>query len=245
MIALGIAFFIGLLLGVMGSGGSIITLPVLVYVAGIHPQVAVPMSMVIVGSTSLFAAYLHARRGNFHLKAALLLGATGVIGAHFGAEGTHLVSSTTLMLFFAALLCIVGVLMFRDGVEGLTPRTCLPVRCLAVGAGVGLLTGFLGVGGGFLIVPALVAFAGLETRRAVGTSLAIIALNSAAGFLGQIRYAELDWRLTAAFTGLTLVGMVGGLSVASRLSETVLRKAFAILLVVVGAVVGGLNLIAP
>ncbi len=243
-IAVAIAFFIGILLGAMGSGGSIVTLPVLVYVAGIRPQSAIPMSMVVIGSASVFAAYLHARRGNFHTKAALLLGTTGIVGAYFGSSGTHLVSSTTLMLIFAALLLVVGGLMLRGSVEGLPPTICRPIRCLVVGAGVGLLTGFLGVGGGFLIVPALIFFAGLETKVAVGTSLAIIALNSAAGLLGQVRYVELEWGLTLVFTGLTLAGMFVGLNLGERLSEETLRRAFASVLVAVAVVVGGLNLFA-
>lgn len=243
-IAVSIAFFIGILLGTMGSGGSIVTLPVLVYVAGIRPQSAIPMSMVIIGTASVLAAYLHARRGNFHRKAALLLGTTGIIGAYFGSSGTHLVSSTTLMLIFAALLLVVGGLMFRGLVEGLPPSTCRPIRCLLLGAFVGLLTGFLGVGGGFLIVPALIFFAGLETKVAVGTSLAIIALNSAAGLLGQIRYVELDWGQTLVFTGVTLAGMLVGLKLGERLSEETLRRAFASVLIAVAVIVGSLNLFA-
>ena len=243
-IAVAIAFFIGILLGAMGSGGSIVTLPVLVYVAGISPQSAIPMSMVIIGSASVFAAYLHARRGSFHTKAALLLGTTGIIGAYLGSSGTHLVSSTTLMLIFAALLLVVGGLMFRGSVEGLPPTTCRPIRCLLVGACVGLLTGFIGVGGGFLIVPALIFFAGLETKVAVGTSLAIIALNSAAGLLGQVRYVEIEWGLTLVFTGLTLAGMLVGLKLGERLSEETLRRAFASVLVAVAVIVGSLNLFA-
>ena len=105
----------------------------------------------------------------------------------------------------------------------------------------GLLTGFLGVGGGFLIVPALIFFAGLEAKVAVGTSLAIIAINSAAGLFGQVRYVEFDWPLTLALTGLTLTGMFLGLSVAERLSEETLRKAFASVLVAVGIVVASIN----
>jgi uncharacterized membrane protein YfcA len=244
-LALGITFFIGMLLAVMGSGGSIITFPVLVYIAGIRPQAAVPMSMVIVGAASVVAAYLHARNGNFHLKAALLLGSTGVVGAYIGSTGTHLISPAALMSIFAGVLLTVGLLMFSGGLESVRPSTaCRPVRCLAVGAGVGLLTGFLGVGGGFLIVPALIIFAGLEAKVAVGTSLAIISLNSAGGILGQVRYVEFQWPLTLAFTGLTLAGMLVGLSVGNRLSEETLRKVFASSLVGVGVVVGGINLLA-
>ena len=242
VVALGIAFFIGMLLGVMGSGGSIITLPVLVYVAGIRPQSAVPMSMVIVGSTSIVAAYLHARRGHFHRKSAVLLGTTGVVGAYFGAAWTHLISSTALMFIFAGVLLTVGLLTFKGGGESALPTTtCRPLRCLFVGSCVGLLTGFLGVGGGFLIVPALIFFAGLEATLAVGTSLAIIALNSVGGILGQVRFKAFEWPLTLAFTGLTMIGMLVGLSVAVRLSQHTLRNAFASLLVGVGVVVASLQ----
>lgn len=241
-IALGLAFGIGLLLGTMGSGGSIVILPVLVYIAGVEPYSAVPMSMVVVGTTSLLAAWLYARRGHFHMKAALLLGITGVIGAFIGSAGTRIVSEQTLMLVFAALLLVVGVIMYRGGVNGLPPGVCRPIRCLSIGAAVGLLSGFLGVGGGFLIVPVLVLFAGLETKMAVGTSLAIIALNSAAGLAGQIRYAEFDWAFTLMLTGLTVVGMLAGLTVGELLPEEFLRKAFASLLLIVALVVGGLNL---
>lgn len=243
VIALGISFFIGMLLGVMGSSGSIMTVPMLVYVAGVRPQSAVPMSMVIVGATSVVAAFLHARRGHFHLKAAALLGTTGVVGAYFGSAWTHLISPTALMFLFAGLLLLIGLLMFSGvGSSALPTTTCRPVRCLLVGACVGLLTGFLGVGGGFLIVPALIYFAGLEAKRAVGTSLAIIALNSGGGLLGQARFVAFEWSLTLAFTGATLLGMFVGLMIAERLSEDRLKTAYASLLVGVGVVVGGINI---
>lgn len=240
--ALALSLLIGVLLGAMGSGGSIVTVPVLVYIAGVAPGSAVPMSMAIVGTTSLLAAFLHARRGNFHMKAALLLGMSGAVGAYFGSTGTHLVSSQTLMLIFAVLLLVVGIVMFRGGARGLPPGVCRPVRCLAIGAAVGLLTGFLGVGGGFLIVPALVLFAGLDTKSAIGTSLAIIALNSAAGLAGQLRYATLDWALTGSLTVLALAGMLVGLALSERVSEEGTRKAFASLLIVVSIVIAGITL---
>lgn len=243
-IALGLSLGIGLLLGAMGSGGSIVILPVLVYIAGVQPYSAVPMSMAVVGTTSLLAAWLQARRGRFHMKAALFLGTTGIVGAYFGSGGTRIVSEQTLMLIFASLLLVVGVIMYRGGLKGLPPGVCRPIRCLAVGAAVGLLSGFLGVGGGFLIVPALVLFAGLETKMAVGTSLAIIAVNSAAGLAGQIRYAQFDWAFTLALTGLTVAGMLAGLRLAERLQEETLRRAFGVTLLIVAVVVGGLNLFA-
>jgi uncharacterized membrane protein YfcA len=140
---------------------------------------------------------------------------------------------------FAGIMLIVSVVMFRGGFQHLTPGQCRPLRCTAVGAAVGVLTGFLGVGGGFLIVPALVLFAGLDTRKAVGTSLAIIALNSFSGLLGQLRYVAVDGRLTAEFIVLALGGMLMGFELTNRVSEPVLRKAFATLLLVVAATVTG------
>ncbi|GAC1652664.1 MAG: hypothetical protein NVS9B15_13230 [Acidobacteriaceae bacterium] len=236
------ALIIGLSLGALGSGGSIVTLPVLVYVAHINPKSAVGMSMAIVGATSMVAAFLHWQRGRFHKKAALLLGVTGMGGAYLGSAFTHLVSSSTLLLMFAAIMLTVGLIMLRGGFQGLTPGECRPLRCAAVGAAVGVLTGFLGVGGGFLIVPALVLFAGLDTKKAVGTSLAIIAMNSFSGLFGQLRYASVDWQLTAGFTVLALAGMLIGLALSSRVSEPALRRAFAVLLLIVAVTVAGLVL---
>ena len=237
------AMVIGLSLGALGSGGSIVTLPVLVYVAHIHPKSAVGMSMAIVGATSMVGAWLHWRRGNFHNKAALLLGVSGMAGAYLGSTFTHLVSSSALLLIFAAIMLVVSVVMFRGGFQGLTPGQCRPLRCAVVGAAVGVLTGFLGVGGGFLIVPALVLLAGLDTKKAVGTSLAIIAANSFSGLAGQLRYAPVDWRLTAEFTALALAGMWIGLLLSNRVSEPALRKAFAALLLAVAVTVGGMVLL--
>jgi uncharacterized membrane protein YfcA len=146
------------------------------------------------------------------------------------------------MLSFAALLLAVGLVMLHGGGHGVRRGTCRTLRCISVGATVGVLTGFLGVGGGFLIVPALVVFAGLETKMAVGTSLAIIALNSAAGLAGQLRYAAVDWPLTITFIGLTLAGMLAGLSMSQRISEDASRKGFAVFLLIVSVAVAGTNI---
>ena len=121
---------------------------------------------------------------------------------------------------------------------GASEAKCSPYRCILVGFLVGLVTGFLGVGGGFLIVPALVWFAGLDAKRAIGTSLGIIAVNSAAGLAGQLRYTHWDWPLTARFLVCSLIGMGLGIGIARRAPERALRKAFA---VVVLAVAGGIG----
>jgi uncharacterized membrane protein YfcA len=233
---------VGLLLGSMGSGGSIVMLPILVYLAGVPPKTAVPMSMLIVGSTSLAAAALHARKGNFHLKGALLLGTTGMLGAFCGSLGTHFVSSTVLMLCFAALLLSVGTVMLRRGARNRQVLVCRPARCLSAGFGVGILTGFLGVGGGFLIVPALIFFAGLDAAMAVGTSLGVITLNSAAGLLGQLRFVSVDWSATAGYVLLALAGMAAGLQLRRFLPEKILPAAFGTLVILTGLIIAVLNL---
>jgi len=240
-LTMALAVAIGISLGVLGSGGSIVTLPVLVYVAGVPANKAVGMSMAIVGATSLFGALIQLRRGNVSIQAALIFAATGMMGAFVGSVGTHLVSKRLLLLAFAGLMVLVGSFMLRGGLGRNRKAVCSIPRCLTVGFVVGILTGFLGVGGGFLIVPALVLSAGLDARLAGGTSLAVIALNSAAGLVGQLRYTSLDWDLLARFLCFALIGILAGIALAHRLQETVLRRIFAVTLIVIAVVIAGLN----
>jgi len=241
VLALALAALIGVSLGVLGSGGSIVTLPVLVYVAHVPAKEAVGMSMAIVGATSLFGALIQWRRGNVDTKAALIFSLFGMVGAFLGSAGTHLLSKKALLMLFAGVMLIVGSLMLRGGPGLDRYRVCHIPRCLLVGFAVGLLTGFLGVGGGFLIVPALTLTAGLETRVAGGTSLAVIALNSAAGLVGQLRYVSIDWSLLAGFLLFAFAGMLAGLAFARRLPESLLRRLFAIALIALAVVIAGLN----
>jgi uncharacterized membrane protein YfcA len=232
--ALAFALLIGITLGTLGGGGSIVTMPILVYVAGIDPKTAVGMSLVIVGGASLIGSYLHYRERNFHGKATILFAVSGVVSAYFGAMFTHLVRPSVLMLCFAALMFAVGALMLVGRPDQGGQCQSLTWRCLLAGALVGGLTGFLGVGGGFLIVPALVFTAGIETKKAIGSSLAVIALNSAAGLLGQLRYIHINWRLTLLFLLVSLIGMGAGLAIVRRIPAQKLRFAFACTLIVLG-----------
>ena len=228
------AVLIGVSLGLLGSGGSIVTLPVLVYVAGIPAHQAVGMSLAIVGGTSALGSLLNLRRGTLDLRAAAFFSLSGILGALIGARFTHLVSARSLMMLFGALMLVVGLRMLMGNGEAQSGRKCRPLRCLGTGLGVGLLTGFLGVGGGFVILPALVFFAGLEVKAAIGTSLAVIAVNSFAGLVGQLRYVQFDWPVTLGFLGAALAGMAGGSAVASRISSQSLRRAFAGSIIVLG-----------
>jgi uncharacterized membrane protein YfcA len=243
IVAMMMATLVGLSLGALGSGGSIITIPLLVYVAGVPAENAVGMSLVIVGATSLVGALLHLRDGNVALKPSLLFALTGTLGAYLGAYGTHLVSSRGLMLLFAVIMMIVGIRMWQT--TGKTPKTGAfsALRCLSIRFAVGLLTGFLGIGGGFLIVPALVLFAGLDSRMAAGTSLAVIVFNSTTGIIGHLRFQSFDWWLLAGFLMFALAGMVLGTMLANNLAEYRLRRLFACTVLVLAIAVGVGNLL--
>jgi uncharacterized membrane protein YfcA len=235
--ALLLSLLIGLSLGTLGSGGSIITMPVLVYVAGVPAQPAVAMSLVVVGATAAIGSLVQGRRSGIDLRAGAIFAATGLAGAFAGAKLTHLVPAAVLMTVFAALMIGAGVRMLTPRPIPGAARSCRAGRCAAVGVVLGLLTGFLGVGGGFLIMPALVLLAGIDLRRAVPTSLAIIAVNAAGGLAGQVRHIDLDWPLTLAVLASALTGMLAGTAVTARVSADRLGKAFAWIILSVGSAV--------
>ncbi len=182
-----LGFAIGLSLGLLGGGGSILTVPALVYLVGQSPQAAVTTSLAIVGGNSLIGAAFHGGQGTLNWKVAAIFGGAGMITAYMAAGLSKHFSSAALLVAFAVLMLVVAVLMLlRRGREGEAGQARPWWVTLLAGAGVGLLTGILGVGGGFLIVPALVMLVGLPMYQAVGTSLIIIAANSAAGLLGHL-----------------------------------------------------------
>ncbi len=228
IVALILALAIGFSLALLGSGGSIITLPVLVYAAGIPVGTAVAMSLAIVGATSLAGGFLQHLRGLVNWPAAAIFGSTGVVGALAGAQLTPLVSPAVLMLIFAAIMLVVAVRMLRGAQASQleTEPDCHPVRCGASGLGVGVLTGFLGVGGGFLIVPAMVVFGRLPIKTAAGTSLIVIAANSLGGLIGQLRHGAFDLRVAGLFLFAALIGMIMGLAFSRQISGAHLSRAF-------------------
>jgi uncharacterized protein len=232
------AIGIGLSLGLTGAGGSILTLPVLVYLAGIPPRQAVGLSLLIVGTAALAGAWQRARAGEVHFKAAGMFVISGMAGAAMGARLTHLLSPSALMITFAGLMVVIGVRMLLPGKSAPQPAPeCRPLRCLLAGGAVGVLTGFLGVGGGFLLMPALAKFARLPVRVATGTSLAVIACNSAAGFISHLGDARTPWTLAAIFAAIACAGVLAGGKVASRLPVKTLQQAFALLVLATAAVV--------
>lgn len=232
------AALIGLSLGLTGAGGSIITLPVLVYLAGVTPREAVGLSLFIVGTAALVGAITRWRSSEVHGKAVLMFSSSGMVGAAFGSRLTQAVPPHVLMMCFAALMLIVAVNMLRDGGrKDVSEAECRPLRCLSAGLAVGVLTGFIGVGGGFLLVPALVKFARLPLGTATGTSLAVIAFNSYAGFLSHFGEAPARWSLAFTFAGLAAIGAVAGTRFAKRLPAALLRRGFAVLVLITGGFV--------
>jgi uncharacterized membrane protein YfcA len=232
------AALIGLSLGLTGAGGSILTLPVLVYLAGLAPKEAVGVSLFVVGVAALVGAMQRIRAGEFHLKAASMFALSGMAGATAGAYLTPLVSGRVLMLIFAVLMLVVALHMLIGAKREPTMLAeCKPLRCLLAGLGVGVLTGFIGVGGGFLLMPALVKFARLPMRIATGTSLAIITFNSTAGFLSHYGEAPPRWTLALTFAGIAAIGILLGNLFASKLPVARLRQGFAIMVLLTGAFV--------
>jgi uncharacterized protein len=231
-----LGFGIGLSLGLLGGGGSILTVPALVYLVGQSPQAAVTTSLAIVGANSVLGASFHGRQGTLNWRVAVVFGGVGMVVAYLAAGLSRHFSAAALMVAFAALMLAIGALMLlrRDDKTGGERTAC--DKCnwwivVAAGAGVGLLTGVLGVGGGFLIVPALVMLVGLPMYQAVGTSLVIIAANSAAGLLGHLSSGLFDIALTVIFVAAGLGGTFVGARLASRVPHRRLRQAFAVFVI--------------
>jgi uncharacterized protein len=233
-----LAVFVGLSLGLLGGGGSILTVPLLVYVAGMDAKEAIATSLVVVGVTSAVAVVAHARRGRVQWRTGLLFGVAGMAGAYAGGRlGGHL-PGTLLLGLFALMMLATSVAMLR-GRPGVEPSSHRPQvrRILLDGAVVGLVTGLVGAGGGFLVVPALVLLGGVPMHIAVGTSLVVIAMKSAAGAAGYLATVQLDWSLTAAVTAAAVVGSLAGGRLAGRVPADALRRAFGWFVLAMGVLV--------
>jgi uncharacterized membrane protein YfcA len=236
-----LGFGIGLSLGLLGGGGSILTVPALVYLVGQTPQAAVATSLAIVGANSALGATFHHFKGSLNWKVAALFGGAGMLAAYLASGLSNYFAPATLLVAFALLMLAIGALMLRQDRRrqdwrrqemsleaGRVPAGPMRSAWVAVasGAGVGLLTGVLGVGGGFLIVPALVMLVGLPMYQAVGTSLVIIAANSLAGLLGHLDGPPFDLALTLAFVSAGLGGTFTGARLAHRLPAARLKQVF-------------------
>lgn len=241
MIVLGLvlAVLMGLALGTLGGGGSTLTVPIFVYVLGFEAKRAIAMSFPVVGVTSLVGAASHWRQGNVRWGTALLFGPLLMAGSFLSARVlAPLVSGRTQLVLLAMVMIASSLSMLRSA--GRThPESEVTTRplwgLLPVGLSVGALTGLVGIGGGFLIVPALVLFVGMPMKHAIGTSLLVIAMNTAAGFAGYAGRVEIAWGFLATFTAVAVVGILAGSVLAKRATPAQLKRAFAVFLLVVGA----------
>lgn len=243
------ALAIGLSLGLLGSGGSILTVPVLIYLLGQDEKTAIAGSLFIVGAIAAAGGLQFALQGTVDWRSVLWFGVPGMAGTYLGAWWGGLVSGTVQLLVFAGVMLLAAILMFRPpktlanstgsgAWSGPTRRRTIKV--VLEGLAVGMLTGFVGVGGGFLIVPALVLLSDLPMLLAVGTSLVIIALKSFTGFVKYLEVLDgldlsLDWTVLSIVTGVGVVGSFVGRWVGKRVPQERLRKLFAAFLVVIGA----------
>jgi uncharacterized membrane protein YfcA len=227
-LALALSLLIGLALGLLGGGGSILTLPILVYALGVPDRQAIAASLVIVGTTSLAALLQHARAGNVAWRTGLVFGAAGMAGAFGGGLLAQFVPERVLLLMFSAMMLATALAMFRGR---RSPRAQVgshsTARIVLDGLVVGVVTGLVGAGGGFLVVPALVLLGGLPMQKAVGTSLLVIAMKSFAGYLGHATHESIDWLLTATIAGTAVIGSLLGGLLAPHVPADTLRKAFA------------------
>ncbi|MBX7455551.1 sulfite exporter TauE/SafE family protein [Mycolicibacterium sp. 3033] len=232
MIALTIvlALGVGLSLGLLGGGGSILMVPLLAYVAGLDATHAIATSLLVVGVTSAVGAVSHARAGHVRWRTGVLFGAAGMVGAYAGGWVSHYLPGSLLLVGLAAVMITAAVAMLRGrsagSDESADSPAGRPVALLLQGSAVGLVTGLVGAGGGFLVVPALALLAGLPMVAAIGTSLLVIAMNSAAGLAGHLTAAAIDWRLAAAVTAAAVVGGLVGARLSARVRVEVLRAGF-------------------
>lgn len=248
------SIFIGVSLGMVGSGGSILTVPVLVYLMGVNPLLATTSSLFIVGTTSLVGGIRAYTKGKVDFKAVTEFGIPSILSIFltrhyllpaipdvvFSIAGLAVTKEILLMVVFAILMLGASITMIRNQEpviklqedEKATPQKVLPLMLL--GFSIGIVTGLLGAGGGFLIIPALVLFLKLPMKTAVGTSLLIIAINSLFGFLFSLKQFEYNWTLILLFTVLSIAGLFIGSKLADKVSGASLKKGFGWFVLIMG-----------
>ncbi|WP_406043396.1 sulfite exporter TauE/SafE family protein [Micromonospora sp. NBC_00898] len=239
-LTIGLAVLIGVSLGLLGGGGSILAVPLLVYVADLPAKEAIATSLLVVGATSAVGVLPHARAGRVRWRTGLIFGFAGMTGAYAGGRLAEFIPAGFLLTGFAVMMLATAVAMIRGrrAAEGKPVPHELPVpRVILDGIVVGLVTGLVGAGGGFLVVPALSLLGGLPMPVAVGTSLVVIAMKSFAGLAGYLSSVSINWGLAAAVTAAAIIGSVAGGRLAGKIPADVLRKAFGWFVVVMGVFV--------
>lgn len=237
------ALVVGLVLGLTGGGGSIITVPVMVYLIGLNPVTATAYSLFVVGTTSSIGAFQNFKKNLVEIKTAIIFAVPAfsvvfltrryIVPAlpenMMTINNFVMTKDIFIMAFFAVIMILASFSMIRSkkDVAKVTTDTTINVPFLiTIGAGVGLLTGIVGAGGGFLIIPALVLLAKLPMKKAIGTSLFIVAANSLIGFTGDLQHRDIDWPFLLGFTSLSIVGIILGVYLSKFISGTKLKRGF-------------------
>jgi uncharacterized membrane protein YfcA len=246
----------GISLGMIGGGGSILTVPILVYLFGVGPVLATAYSLFIVGLTALFGGIFYLRRGDVDIKTGIVFALPSFVGVYFtrawvvpslpaeilSLGGFVLTKPLLIMLVFSILMVAASVSMIRTRRSNAEPAHLGFVkRTLLIGSEgliVGAVTGFVGAGGGFLIIPALVVLVGLPMKIAVGTSLFIIASKSLLGFVGDLQnQIEIDWFLLASIASIAVVGLIFGMKLSAVISDRALKKGFGWFVLIMGSLI--------
>ena len=249
-----LAALVGVSLGLIGSGGSILTVPILVYVIGVNPVLATAYSLFIVGSTALVGGVQSALQKKVDFKTVLIFGIPSIAAVYatrmwlvplipkelFSIGNLAITKSIALMLLFAVVMILASISMIKSGKKKVEENVNVPMKynypmILLEGAVVGLLTGLVGAGGGFLIIPALVLLARMPMKLAVGTSLFIIAAKSLIGFIGDLQGSEIiDWKLLGIFTAFSVAGIFIGILLSKKIPGQKLKKGFGWFVLIMG-----------
>jgi len=243
------ASLIGVLMGLLGGGGSVLTIPVFVYLFGLSEGYAAAYSLFVIGSTSTVGAINNVIKNNVDFYCALLVGIPSISSVFlttrflvpnipseiFSVNNFTLIRSKAMMIIFSLLLIVAAILILKKNSESLkqiTPKKASKSFLMFLGMSIGLLAGLVGVGGGFLIVPILVLVANIPMKKAVGTTLLIIALNSALGFIGHLFNKTIDWAFLLPFSLVSILGIIVGMYLSRFVSGAKLKKGFAYFLLV-------------
>lgn len=244
-LAVGLAVLIGISLGLLGGGGSILAVPLLVYVAGLPAREAIATSLLVVGVTSAVGILPHARARRVRWRTGAIFGAAGMAGAYAGGRVAAFIPPAILLTGFAVMMLATAWAMIRgrrSPADHPARRELPMLRVLLDGVVVGFVTGMVGAGGGFLVVPALTLLGGLPMPVAVGTSLVVIAMKSFAGLAGYLASVQINWGVAVAVTAAAVAGSVVGGRLAGKVPADLLRTAFGWFVVVMGFVVLGQQL---
>ena len=238
ILAIILSVVIGIALGLLGGGGSILTTPILIYALGVEAKAAIATSLLVVGVTSLAGMVQHARAGNVEWRTGLIFGAAGMTGAFAGGFVAGWIPAKILLILFGVMMVVTALAMFRGRKEPVAEGKGLAVYKIVLdGLVVGLVTGLVGAGGGFLVVPALALLGGLPMKKAIGTSLLVIAMKSFAGYAGHAAHVTVDLKLAAIMAASAVVGSVLGSYLATLVPPDKLRKGFAVFVLVMAAFV--------